>query len=169
MKEKEKVKRDEYEKSLLAYTQAMKVFHKGDYPKAAELLTNFLEKHSSEKELVDRANIYIDICKARQIKEKIPLETFDDYYHYSVYKINQGSFKEAIKLLEKAREMKPKDGKILYFMADAHCLMGQKDECLENLKKAIQLDRYFRILAQNESDFESLWEDKKFKLITRMT
>ncbi len=47
--------------------------------------------------------------------------------------------------------------------------MEEKEECLAHLKKAIQMDKYFSILAQNESDFESLREDKKFKLITRMT
>jgi hypothetical protein len=46
--------------------------------------------------------------------------------------------------------------------------MDQADPCLENLKKAIQADKFFRILAQNETDFEPLWEEKKFKLITRM-
>jgi hypothetical protein len=46
--------------------------------------------------------------------------------------------------------------------------MGQADEALETLKKAIQKDRSFAILAQNEPDFEALWEDKKFKLITKL-
>lgn len=147
----------------------MKVFHKGDYAKASELLKTFMGKSHSEKEIVDRARIYQSICEARLKKEKIELKTFEDYYQYSVYKVNQGDYQEAMKLLDKARQMKPKEGKILYLMADAYCLMGQKEECLEHLKKAIQMDKYFSILAQNESDFESLREDKKFKLITRMT
>jgi hypothetical protein len=40
--------------------------------------------------------------------------------------------------------------------------------CLDHLKTAIQLDSFLKILAQNDTDFEPLWEDKKFKLITRM-
>jgi len=167
-KEKEKVKKDEYQKAFFAYTQAMRSFHKGDYEKAIELLKAFLDKYASEKELVDRAQIYLTICRAEQKKEKIQLKTFDDYYEYSVYRINQGDYEGALKLLEKALDMKPQEGKILYLMADAYCLMGQSEQCLENLKRAIQLDKYFSILAQNEADFESLWEDKKFKLITRM-
>ena len=167
-KEKEKVKKDEYQKAFFAYTQAMRSFHKGDYEKAAELLKAFLDKYASEKELVDRAQIYLTICRVEQKKEKIQLKTFDDYYEYSVYRINQGDYEGALKLLEKALDMKPQEGKILYLMADAYCLMGQSEQCLENLKRAIQLDKYFSILAQNEANFESLWEDKKFKLITRM-
>jgi len=46
--------------------------------------------------------------------------------------------------------------------------MGQADSALELLKKAVQKDKNFSVLAQNEPDFESLWEDKKFKLITKL-
>ncbi|NIO49854.1 MAG: tetratricopeptide repeat protein [Candidatus Aminicenantes bacterium] len=167
-REKDKIKKDEYEKALSAYSQAMKSFHKGDYKKADELIKAFLDKHGSERELVDRARIYLTVSAARQSKEKVLLKTFDDYYQYGVFKTNYGDYEEALKLLEKAREMKPKEGKILYLMADIYCLKGENEKCLEHLKKAIQLDKYFSILARNEKDFEPLWEDKKFKLITRM-
>ena len=167
-KEKDKIKKDEYEKALSAYSQAMKSFHKGDYKKADELFKAFLDKHGSERELIDRVQIYLNVCETRQSKEEVQLKTFDDFYHYGVFKTNHGHYEEALKLLEKAREMKPKEGKILYLMADIHCLKGDNEKCLEHLKKAIQLDKYFSILARNEKDFESLWEDKKFKLITRM-
>lgn len=168
IKEKEKVKRDNYQKALSAYSQAMKVFHKGEYEKATELLKDFKDKHPSEKELVDRAKIYLEICRVRKKKEKIQLKTFNDYYEYGVYKINQGDYEEALKLLGKAQEIKPKEGKIFYLMADAYCLIGKPERCLEHLRKAIHIDKYLGILAQNEPDFEPLWEDKKFKLITRM-
>ncbi len=167
-KEKEKIKKDEYQKALAAYSLAMKAFHRGEYPKAEELLKEFLEKSATEIELTDRAQTYLKICQSQQKKERIQFKTFDDYCQYSIIKINQGEYKEALELLEKAREMKPREGKIFYLMADAYCLSGQIDPCLENLKKAIQLDGYFRILAQNEPDFESLKGDKKFKLITIM-
>ena len=164
----EKTKKSDYEKSLLAYSQAMKVFHKGDYPRAAELLKEFLGKHVSEKELVDRAKVYLSICEGRQEDTEVKLKTADDYYQFGIYKLNQGEYEESLKLLKKCAEIKPKEGKFFYSMADCYCMMGKEDECLECLKKAIQIDKYFKIMAQNERDFERLWEDKRFKLITRM-
>lgn len=170
MKE-ERAKKDEYQKALAAYSDAMKEFHKGKFEKASESLENFLEKFPTEKELMDRAKIYISICEVRtkESKESFPLKTVEDYYQFGIYKMNSGDFEEALKSFEKALKMAPDDGKIYYSMADLCCLMGQTELCLENLKKAIQIDKYFRILAQNETDFEPVWEDKKFKLITRMT
>jgi tetratricopeptide (TPR) repeat protein len=167
--EKSKVKKNDYQKALKAYSQAMKVFRREDFKRASELLQAFIKKYPAEKELVDRSQIYLSICEKRQKKERVELKTFDDYYQHSVYTVNQGDYEEALKFLDKARQMKPKEGKILYLMADAYCLMGKKEKCLEHLKKAIQIDKDFSTLAQNESDFEELREDKKFKLITRMT
>lgn len=165
-KEQEKLKKDEYQKVIAAYALALKAFHKGEFQKAQEMLEAFLEKYTSEIELADRAQAYLEICRKQQKKERIQMKTFEDFCEYAVIKINQGEYEEAIKLLEKALEMKPKEGKVFYLMADAYCLAGQTDLCLDFLKKAIQADGFFRTLAQNEPDFETLKNDKKFKLIT---
>jgi hypothetical protein len=46
--------------------------------------------------------------------------------------------------------------------------MGEAETALDLLKKAVQKDKTYAVLAQNEPDFEPLWEDKKFKLITKL-
>ena len=96
------------------------------------------------------------------------MKTFEDYFNYGVYRINQGEDQEAVTLLTKAAELKPKEGKVHYLLATAYSRMEKPDESMEFLKKAIQLDKFFAVLAQNEADFESYKEDKKFKLMTRM-
>lgn len=167
-KEKEKTKKVDYETALSSFNQAVNAFHKREFGRAAELLRSFTTKFTSETELVDRALIYLKICESGSQKERPQLKTFDDYYQYSIFMVNQQNYAEALKMLEKAREMKPKEGKIFYLMADVFCLMGDTEKCLEQLRKAIQFDKLFGTLAQNERDFEPLWEDKKFKLITRL-
>jgi tetratricopeptide (TPR) repeat protein len=169
MLKEEKTRKDAYEKALGAFGEAMKEFHKGRFDRAQELLKAFLEKYDSEKELVDRARLYLHMTQEKGKRETVSLKTLDDYVYYSVYKINSGAYEEALKLLEKALEMDQEEGRVYYLMADAHILMGKPDEAMECLKKAFQKDKFYRILAQNEIDFEPLWDDKKFKLITRMT
>lgn len=165
----EKAKRDSYEKALSSYGEAVREFHKGRFEKAQELFQVFLEKYDSEKELVDRIRIYRQIIKEKGKKETVSLKTADDYFYYSVFKINSGDYEGALKLLEKALEMGEEEGRTYYLMANACILMEKTEEALEHLKKAFQKDKFYRILAQNEADFEPLWEDKKFRLITRMT
>ncbi len=164
--EKEKARKDLYQKSLTAFEQAIKIFHKGDYKKAADLLGAFLEKHNSEIELVDRAKMYLKIIDGHLNKSEGTLKTFDDYYQRGVFKTNNGEYEEALKMLIKAQSLEPKEGKILYLMSSVYCLMDQPEKCLEHLENAVELDMYFAILAQNEEDFTSLKEDEKFKLVT---
>jgi len=167
----DKAKKDEYQKALGSYAEAMKEFHKGKDDKALESLRTFLEKFPGERELVDRAQIYAAICEARLKgdKDATPLKTVEDFYQYGVFKTNAGEYENAQKLLEKALKMSPDEGRILYALADLHCLMGQSEASLDYLRKAVQADKHFRVLAQNEIDFEPLWEDKKFKVITRIS
>ena len=165
--EKEKAKKDSYQKALAAFELAMKAFHKGDYQKAFDSLTAFLEKHNSENELVDRAKLYLKICERHVKATRISLKTFDDYYETGTLKANEGEYDEALKMLNKAQTLEPKEGKVFYLISSIYCLMDQTDKCLENLKQAVTLDQSFAILAQNEAEFDSIKEDEKFIAITR--
>ncbi len=163
-----KAKKNDYEKALAAYHQAMKLFHQRDYAKAEESLNAFLEKHNQERELADRAKIYRDICHSRLQPEKIKLTTFEDFYQNGVYLLNMGRYEEALTSLEKARAKEPSNAKLVYVMAAAYAMHEDKDNCLEYLKQAVKLDSYFAILAQNESNFDPVKHDKRFAVITKM-
>ncbi len=166
-KDKMKKKKD-YQAIITDYNKAVRAFKKKEYQKAEELLKEFIKEHDSESEFVDRAKVYLSLSEEKKKDQKISLKTFDDYYQYSVYQLNQGEYKEALKLLSKAKEFKEKEAKVEYLMADVYCLMGENEQCLEHLKKAIKMDKFYGILAQNEIDFEAIKEDKKFKLITKI-
>jgi len=164
----QKPKKDEYQKALAAFGLAVKEFQKGEFDKATVSFKDFIGNFPADREIVDRARAYLAIAQKRPKKEGVSLKGFEDHYRYGVARINQKDYPGAIKLLEKALEYKEKEGLIFYLMADANILMGQSDAALELLKKAVQKDKNFSVLAQNEPDFESLWDDKKFKLITKL-
>ena len=161
-------KKDEYQKALAAYGLAVKEFRKGEFDKSAELFKGFIEKYPADREIVDRAKAYLAIAQKRPKKESVSLKSFEDHYRCGVLKINQSDYAGAVKVLEKALEFKENEGLVNFLLADVHCLMEEGDAALDFLKKAIQKDKSFSVLAQNEPDFESLWEDKKFKLITKL-
>jgi tetratricopeptide (TPR) repeat protein len=164
--QKEKTKKTEYEKALSAYNLAMKSFHKGEFEKTKESLGAFEKDFPEERELLDRVNMYLQICENRINPPKIALKTPEDYFQHGVYLMNQGQFVEALESLEKAHSKEPKDAKVLYAMADVSCLKDDLDTCLEYLKKAVELDPFLAVLARNEKDFEPLQEDPRFIEIT---
>jgi len=166
--DKEQASKNAYEKALAAYEIAMKAFHKRNYAKALEALTSFIEKYPEEKELVDRANLYVIICGQHLKPEELVLKTYDDYYRYGVYHLNNRDYDGAVEMLTKAHQMKPKAGEVLYYLANTYCHMQDTESCLEYLKQAVMLDAAFAVLAQNELDFNELRKDKRFAVITKM-
>jgi tetratricopeptide (TPR) repeat protein len=164
----QRLKKDEYQKVLAAFGQAMKEFHKGDFEKAVELLRSFIEKYPSEREIIDRARVYLALSDKHPRRESVSPKTFDDYCRAGVAKINQADYAGAEKFLERALEFKQNEGLVHFLLADVGCLTGRQDDCLDQLKKAIQKDKIYAVMAQNESDFQVLWEDKKFKVLTRL-
>lgn len=165
----EKSKKDEYQKALAAFSDAMKEFRKGKWDKAVEEFHAFLEKYPIERDLVSRAKTYLSIAeeRLREPREIPSPKTIEDFVNAAVYKMNSGANEEALKYIEKAAKTNPDDARILYLQADLLCRTGQLDAALESLRKAIQGEKSFRILAQNEIDFAPLWDDKRFKSITK--
>ncbi|MCP2519963.1 tetratricopeptide repeat protein [Candidatus Aminicenantes bacterium AC-335-K20] len=160
-------KLNDYQKALEIYSKAMSYFHKKEYLKAIELFKEIINKYSNEKEVVDRANLYLSICKNRIEGEKIELKTFDDYFYYGIYHLNLGNYEKAMELLKEAQKKDPKEGKVYYALADVSAQMGDNKLALDFLKKAIELDSFFKILAQNEVDFEPLKENKEFQELVK--
>ena len=151
--------------SMTAFGKAMKAFHKGHFDKAEELLAAFLETHPPNNELVDRANLYLTICRNKKTQKPVSLKTADDYYQFGVYKVNGGDYEEAFALLEKAWRMDPKQGKIPYMMSLASLGQKKSDEALDFLEKAVAIDLFFKILAQNEADFEDRRGNERFETL----
>ena len=165
----ERTKKDEYQKALSAYSDAMKEFHKGRFEKASDLLRAVIEKHPAEREFTDRAKMYLSICEARlkETREVPNPKTYEDFCHFGVYHMNLGHYEDAAKMLDKALKLKPEEAIAHYLSAGVLARTDKLEESFEALKKAVQIDKFYKILAQNEADFEPLWEDKKFKLLTR--
>jgi len=162
-------KKDDYQKALSLYSQGIKDFRRRDLEKAVSSFESLIEKFPEEHELVDRARVYLTICQKSQKKESVNLKTVEDYLFYAQMKINQADYEGSLKLLEKALEFKKEEARIYYLMAIAYVLSNSLEESLEALKKAIQKDKSLAVLAQNETDFEPLWEDKRFKVLVKLS
>ncbi len=163
-----KTKKDDYQKALAAYSQAMKEFRKGSFDEAAKLFNAVLENFSGEREIADKCRTYLSLVQKSRKKEPVSIKTIDDHLLQASLKMNMGEYPAAVALLEKALQLKEKEGHVYYLLASVHCLMGETDPALDFLKKAIQKDKAFSILARNDPDFESVADDKKFKLIIRL-
>jgi tetratricopeptide (TPR) repeat protein len=76
-----------------------------------------------------------------------------------------GKQKEALKVYEKALEIKPNSYDILYNYACACSLMKNREQALYYLKHSIEITSLVKERAKSDKDFQDLWEDSDFKKI----
>lgn len=151
-----------YLKALADYEKAMNVLQKRDYPRAEELFQKLMEAHPGEKDLVDRARVYVNLCRKQQETSSSP-QGFDDHYYQGVVLSNRGQHHEALQLFEKALRFKPDSEKVYYAMAAAHAQVHDRARALECLRKAVELDGSSRVHARQDPDFDLLRGEPEFE------
>ncbi|HEY5659303.1 MAG TPA: tetratricopeptide repeat protein [Gaiellaceae bacterium] len=75
-------------------------------------------------------------------------------------------YDEARELLREGLEQHPGNASLLYNVACAEALLGEKDAALEHLADAVKNPR-FREFAKTDSDFDSLRGDARFEELVR--
>jgi tetratricopeptide (TPR) repeat protein len=73
-----------------------------------------------------------------------------------------GEYDKAIDALQKLLAEEPDDAPVLYNLACAESLTGKRDEALQHLRRAIELDSDFRDNAEKDPDFDPIRDDAGF-------
>ena len=151
------------EKALKELERGMAHLQRQNYTEALERFQSIVESFPQEKELLDRAAVYIRICKG-MIDRKAPQpKKPEDFFYFGVIKANEAEYDEAVTDLRRALDASPKDEKVHYVMASTLALKGDRQEALDHLRKAVELNATNRIYARNDPDFEPLRDDENFQ------
>lgn len=138
------------------YEKAIDLFHKRRFDEAARRFENLILKHPDEKELLDRGRMYLTACKnGKKTRAAVPSEP-DELFNAAVFEKNRGNLDRALELLKKGAGRRDGDGRVHYLAACCHALMGDVDQALASLKKAIAADDQNRIQARLETDLSAL-------------
>jgi len=73
-----------------------------------------------------------------------------------------GEYEKAIGALEGLLAETPEDAAVLYNLACAESQSGMRDQALEHLQRAVDLDPDFRDNAEKDPDFDPIRDDPKF-------
>lgn len=138
------------------YERAIELFHKRHFEEAARRFEELIEKHPDEKEFLDRARMYLAACRNGKKSKASAAETPEEIYHAAVFEKNRGNVERALDLLKKSAGKKDGDGRVHYLAACCFALMGDLDQSLQSLKKAIAADDQNRIQARLEADLTPL-------------
>ena len=138
--------------------------HAENFEKAIRSFENLIADHPEEPEIQERAKVLIHACEKKiQEKGRTVLRSADDHYNVGVADLNRRAIPSAIQHLEHALKLNPKADHVLYALAAAKALEGNRDQALSHLKQSIHHRPENRFLAVRDDDFESLQEDSDFK------
>jgi len=155
--------RKEYEKGAAA-------LQKKKFEEAEKHFRALLDGFGDEKELADRARLYLAVCqrRTRTAPARAVAETGDDGYYAALLEKNRKNFQAAIDQLKKSVG-KSGDGRVSYLMACCFALMNDVEGALGALERAISEDEGNRALARRDPDFEAVRDSPEFQKLTAAT
>ena len=154
--------RKEYEKGAAA-------LQKKKYEEAEKHFRALIEGFGDERELADRARLYLAVCQRNRTKPPArPAADGDDLYYAALVEKNRKNFQGAIEQLKKTAR-KNGDGRVPYLLACCYAQVNEAESALEALEQAIAADEGSRALARRDPDFEPLRESAVFQTLTAAT
>ena len=138
--------------------------HAEHFEKAVKCFENLIADHPDEPEIQERAKVLIHACEKKiHDKARTVLRSADDHYNVGVADLNRRALDSAVQHLQHALKLTPKADHVLYALAAASALQGDRDNALSYLKQSIHHRAENRFQAARDTDFETLQEDADFK------
>jgi tetratricopeptide (TPR) repeat protein len=86
-----------------------------------------------------------------------------EYEFLAIPLMNEGRYDEAKQLLHEALGMSPGNGSVLYNLACAEALAGEREAALGHLGDALAAEPDLATLAQGDTDLDSIRDDPRFQ------
>ena len=146
------------------FAQALNLLRQRKHKQARKQFVRLIEAFSSEIEVIARAQTFLRICdRYLQDQEKDSATTPEEIFNQGVFYHNAGQYDKALEDYSRALKLSKDKDHVYYAIAATEFSMGNTDDALTNLEKAIQLNEENRFLAHNDSDFELLSTNKQFR------
>lgn len=156
-----------YQQALDLFERAVKALGRKDLNRARDLLDALVEDHADQQELVERARAYRAMCD-RPRRPPRP-KTFEELLNYGVVLHNRGEFSQAVRYLQLALDIHPRNESALYCLAAAQARAGDPTAAIKALKSAIHANPASRAQARRDDDFEPLRAAAEFQALVAPT
>ena len=150
------------DKAIKDYEDALKLFAKKEFSKAATLFEAVIRDYPIEREVGDRSRIYLTVCRARTATTTVKPKTAEDFYLHGVVASNEGRLEEAADFFDKMVQMDSRSDKGHYALAAVSSLRNDRPGAVASLSRAIEINPRNKVQALNDTDFDPLREDAEF-------
>jgi tetratricopeptide (TPR) repeat protein len=144
------------------FDRGVAALQKKRFEEAERNFLDLTQKYPEERELVDRARVYLAVCDRQKKASRPPLVEPEDFYYAAILEKNRGNVSGAIEHLKHAAR-KNGGGRVDFLLACCYAQSGEPVTALEHLRRAIEEDQRHRFLARHDRDFDPLRDTPEFR------
>ena len=152
-----------YYEAIALYESGVRGLQRHDYDAAATAFRSVLERYPEERELHERARLYLRVCERETARRPAAPQTPQERVYAATVALNAGDHAGALDHLNRALEESPDNDHAHYMMAVALSSRGQTDDALDHLRQAIGLNPDNRSLARQDPDLDALRDHETFR------
>ena len=158
------IRRPTYPEAVARYEQGIRLLQEHRFTEAANAFQSVLTQYPEEKELNDRARLYLTLCE-RQLKAAPEPRTPEERLYAATLALNAGDPARALDHLGKIVSQDPDHDGALYMLAVVHALRDDPATAVTYLQRAIERNPENRSLALQDSDLERLMQDESVRAV----
>jgi len=145
------------------YERGLQALQRRDFAASAEALRTVIERYPDERELLERARLYLKVCE-RELEPKEPTpKTADEWVYAATVALNAGDEATAHRHLQRALTEDARHDHAHYMMAVVSTRRDDLAAALEHLRQAVSLNPENRSLARQDPDLDELRDEPAFK------
>jgi tetratricopeptide (TPR) repeat protein len=148
--------RTRYADAIALYEQGVSALHVHEYSKASTLLRSVLSGYPEEKELHERARLYLNVCERQVESRAAVLKSPEELIFAATVAFNAANYDEALSHLRTATAEAPDHDHALYMLAAVLTLRQELNEAVPVLLRAIELNPENRAMARHDPDLAAL-------------
>ncbi len=161
-----KARKERSRRAMRLYENGVTGMQKHKFAAAQKALQKLVDEYPEERELNERARLYLAVCDRELTPEVADVQTAEDRLYAATIALNSGSVDEALQHLKTVARDEPENPRVQYMFAIAYALANEADLAVAYLERSIELEPDIRILARQEPDFDRLYEDARFEVLT---
>jgi tetratricopeptide (TPR) repeat protein len=155
------------------FSAVVQTFAKRDFEKAEKGFDEIIEKYKDSEyysvlEIQARAKVYKNICMAQLNPATIDLVDDRDHVNEGLYQLNAGNYDKALEVLSPLENKGFDDAYVDFLLSLVYFKKEDVEASLNSLKKAVEKDSFYKIIAHNDPDFDDLFDNEAFMAIINM-
>lgn len=149
--------------AVAIYERGVQALQRHDYANGADLFRTVIEKYPEERELLERARLYLRVCERETERQAPPPQTAGDFVYAATVALNAGDHSGALSHLQRAISADADNDHAHYIMAAALSLRGRSEEALQHLERSIALNPENRSQARQDPDLDNIRHHQGFR------